>query len=128
MVGGKIRNFQRRKYCLSCSPFGSGNTSKLEKKDTKPKSEKYLKWQRKARYERKVTLVNLRGGGCSKCGYNKCIQALDFHHRNPKTKKFGLSTQGILRRWELVVAEAKKCDVLCRNCHAEIHWKGRNNV
>lgn len=29
LVDGKIRNLQRRKYCISCSPFGGRNTKKL---------------------------------------------------------------------------------------------------
>lgn len=30
VIDGKLRNFQRRKYCLDCSPLGAHNTSSLE--------------------------------------------------------------------------------------------------
>lgn len=32
------------------------------------------------RKERKRKLVELKGGKCEICGYNKCIEALEFHH------------------------------------------------
>ena len=126
-VEGRIRNFQRRKYCLTCSPFGSGNTRKLHvKKDPIKKrirdNEKYKKWQQKARYERKRKLVDMLGGCCSKCGYKKCIQALDFHHKDSKNKSFSISEKGLCRKWQDLVDEVKKCIVLCRNCHAEEHY------
>ena len=38
-IDDKIRNLQRRKYCLNCSPFGKHNTKQLyEYKYTKTKS------------------------------------------------------------------------------------------
>lgn len=38
--------------------------------------------------KRKYEIVQMRGGKCERCGYNKNLAALDFHHRNPDTKKF----------------------------------------
>ena len=69
----------------------------------------------------KGILVEEAGGECMKCGYNKSLRALQFHHRDPSTKSFGLSggSIGIDRQRE----EAKKCDLLCANCHAEIEEK-----
>lgn len=32
-----------------------------------------------------------RGGKCIKCGYNRCIKALEFHHINPTQKDFTIS-------------------------------------
>lgn len=128
MVDGKQRNFQHRKYCLDCSPFGSGNRSKLEigpedKKERKTffETAKTVKWQRKARSERKQLLITEFGGGCKICGYNKCSEALDFHHLDPSQKKFCISYHGLLRKWEEVLEEAKKCELLCCRCHAEFH-------
>lgn len=125
MVDGKIRNFQRRKYCLSCSPFGSGNTKKLELPKLVRKSRRNTQWrenQKRSRKERKEKLVQLFGGCCISCNYSKYIGALTFHHRNPKEKNFSLSHEGLLKKWETVLLEAKKCDLLCMNCHMEHHW------
>lgn len=58
--------------------------------------------------------------GCEICGYNRCNQALEFHHVDPKQKDFRLSKNrtkvGVKVREEL-----DKCMVVCANCHREIH-------
>ena len=61
------------------------------------------------------------GGKCMICGYKRCSGALDFHHRNPKEKAFGLSDRGITRSWEKTKAEIEKCVLICSNCHREVH-------
>ena len=65
--------------------------------------------------------------GCNICGYNKCADALDFHHTNndkeDKEKEVGqLVGRGKLKE---MVEEIKKCEVLCANCHRELHSKIR---
>jgi transposase len=66
----------------------------------------------------KRVLVEEAGGACLICGYAKCLSALEFHHRDRKTKLFALSfvTRSLARARE----EAKKCALLCSNCHAEV--------
>ena len=70
----------------------------------------------------KQKAVNYLGGQCSQCGYNKTLNALHFHHLDPKEKSFELS-KNILRckAWEVIVIELNKCILVCANCHAEIH-------
>jgi len=58
--------------------------------------------------------------GCTKCGFRSCAQSLHFHHRDPKTKKFEVS-QGWAYTMEKIQEEMDKCDVLCANCHIELH-------
>ena len=41
----------------------------------------------------KMQAIKLLGGKCSICGYNKCVDALQFHHENPKEKEFKLEKQ-----------------------------------
>src|SRR5437868_6990715 len=106
-IEGQKRNLQGRSYCLSCSPFKAHNTRKLEKERI-DKNEKYRKWQKRARAARKRKLVELLGGQCGICGYNKdCPAAYVFHHADPGTKNFGLSGWGLLRDWQEVVQESK---------------------
>ncbi len=69
----------------------------------------------------KVMVVEYLGGKCIKCGYDHCIAALEAHHRDPTTKSFALSLGGLTRSWERIKAEADKCDLLCANCHRELH-------
>jgi transposase len=68
----------------------------------------------------KRILVQEAGGACLICRYDKCIAALQFHHRDRKTKLFALSRQGVTRSLEAARAEAQKCILLCSNCHAEV--------
>ena len=64
--------------------------------------------------------VYVLGGKCQICGYDKCQQALEFHHIDPNTKAFGIQ-ENCNRSWETVKAEIKKCALLCANCHREVH-------
>jgi len=78
--------------------------------------------QVKAR-ENKRRLVDAFGGCCSVCGYSKSLQVLQFHHHEPN-KERGVSD--LLRnKYEVALAEAKKCILLCSNCHLELHEKER---
>jgi hypothetical protein len=71
---------------------------------------------------RKQYLIEQRGGGCQACGYNKCSRCLSFHHRDPSTKSFMLDVRNIgNKKWDVVLDEFAKCDLLCMNCHGEVH-------
>jgi hypothetical protein len=73
----------------------------------------------KRKRERMGKLIVLKGGACSKCSYKKSIRALSFHHRDPSTKSFGLAIKSMNRKWEELLEEVEKCDLLCLNCHRE---------
>jgi hypothetical protein len=73
-------------------------------------------WRRRA----KRRLVKESGGCCQLCGYGRWVGALQFHHRDPETKGFGLGTRGLARSIEVLRAEVSKCVLLCANCHAEV--------
>jgi hypothetical protein len=68
-------------------------------------------------------LVHLRGGKCQKCGcVPKVLAAFTFHHRQPWLKKFCLSGANLVRYpMREVLQELWKTDLLCLNCHAEVH-------
>lgn len=76
---------------------------------------------RKYRKTTKQKLVDLFGGSCQICGYNKCTEALQFHHIRHEDKEFGLNRTEYSRSFNSLVEEAKKCALLCANCHAEVH-------
>lgn len=70
-------------------------------------------------------------GGCERCGFNDdyvFLSVFVFHHRKPKEKEGCVSTiigSGYnLSNKKLFVKEARKCDVLCKNCHAIVHEMG----
>lgn len=76
-----------------------------------------VEWRRRT----KSRLVELHGGRCIRCGYAGHVAALVFHHRDPSTKGFAISVDGAPRAWARLVEETAKCDLLCANCHREVH-------
>lgn len=80
------------------------------------------RWEAVARRRRKVKaiLVEEAGGACFLCGYDRYIGALQFHHTDPEGKAFGVSGGGLTRSLDHARGEARKCTLLCANCHAEV--------
>jgi len=77
--------------------------------------------------EKKLKLVEMMGGRCEICGYNKSIVALSFHHKDRRHKTFNISAYLSLPMDELIL-EAKKCRLICLNCHAELHHKEQSET
>jgi len=72
--------------------------------------------------EKKRLAVEFLGGKCVRCNYDKCIGAMHFHHRDPSQKdpEWKLIKN---RSFAALKKEIAKCDLVCANCHAEIHWE-----
>ena len=135
-IDGQKHNLQNRKHCLSCLPWKQAkpliDKSKLQ---VCTKCGKNYNGHQKAskkrfcatcvvnanRTGRKRKLVQLKGGLCQKCGYKRSLNALQFHHRDPKQKKFTITISNCCRKLSELIEEAQKCDLLCANCHAELH-------
>lgn len=78
--------------------------------------------QKERGLKRKLELVNYKGGKCEKCGYNKNIAALQFHHINPEEKEIKLDVRRLsATNIDTLYREVDKCMLLCANCHAETH-------
>jgi len=75
----------------------------------------------------KELAVAYKGGKCEICGYNRCIAALEFHHKDPTQKEFGIASKGYTRSWERVKAELDKCQLVCSNCHRELETLQHEN-
>lgn len=139
LVDEVYRNTQRRLYCLVCSPFGAHNTKKLstvvqvqvctcscgrsysyerKKGHTKEKCNSCLAGLR--RLSMKEKCVAYKGGKCEMCGYSKCLRALGFHHNDPKEKDWAIAGN-LGRKWANIKRELDKCQLLCANCHMEVH-------
>ena len=43
------------------------------------------------RKRRREASIAYKGGRCVACGYDRCHDSLEFHHRDPSKKSFGLS-------------------------------------
>ena len=104
-------NSKSRLYCYQCSSE-STRTSNETRKHQKTILRRSMKRQ----------AIKILGGKCSVCGYNRCIDALEFHHKDPKEKDFKIGS-GNTMSWKDYKAEALKCTLVCSNCHKEIHSK-----
>jgi hypothetical protein len=81
----------------------------------KKRSKSVVDWRKRT----KIKLVEYKGGCCEICGYNKCVGALSFHHKNPSEKDFNISAKSY--SYERLKNEVDKCILVCNNCHTEIH-------
>lgn len=78
----------------------------------------------------KYDCVQYKGGKCCKCGYDKCLGSLHFHHRDPNGKDLNISQlrfTNFIKNIK-VKEELDKCDLLCANCHGEEHWTRMNFI
>jgi len=53
------------------------------------------------------------------CGYARCSINLHFHHVDPGAKSFAMH-MGVGKSLAAFRDEAKKCVLVCANCHGEI--------
>ena len=83
---------------------------------------------RKRRRKVRLMAVQYKGGHCSRCGYDKCVEALEFHHLDASQKDFGISSKGYTRSWQKVREEIEKCVLVCANCHRELHAETQRPV
>jgi hypothetical protein len=68
----------------------------------------------------KEILVAEAGGCCRLCGFDAYIRALQFHHLDQAAKRFAISRDGVTRSLAQAREEARKCVLLCANCHAMV--------
>lgn len=81
-------------------------------------SEAVKTWRRRFR----IRIVKAMGGKCVCCGYNRCDKALDVHHIDPDGKDFSFGERRAHpTAFSGLEPELRKCALVCRNCHVEIH-------
>ena len=115
--------------CLTCNNIFTPK-SKVQKycslqcknKNTNKKHQCY-EAQQKRGIANKLKLILSKGGQCSNCGYKKNLAGLCFHHIDESTKSFQIDTRKCSNtKYEVLEEEAKKCILLCHNCHMEEHY------
>jgi len=107
------------KYCGS-SLEGTKRISVCENCATQPNT---TQRQKEKFRKRKLTYIAQKGGKCERCGYDKNLAALHFHHTDPKTKKLNLDASTLGNSSEIFLQEEiDKCILLCSNCHMEEHY------
>lgn len=106
--------------CKICGKTLTGKQTKFCSVECKNDYHQGYPGQRLRGVRRKLELVEMLGGKCSRCGYNKNLAALSFHHVSDKS--YRLDARNLSNRsLERVMAEFAKCQLLCLNCHAELH-------
>lgn len=85
---------------------------------------KYFLIRRNINKRKGMTRLKMEfGGKCTKCGYNKCLDALHFHHINSNEKINTVNKIFRLKGFLAAIEETKKCELICANCNAELHSK-----
>lgn len=112
--------------CQNCQSNLSGNQTKwcsikCKQSTANNKHQNYQAQQQRGK-ERKLKLIKMKGGCCEICGYKKSIAALSFHHLDSSIKKIQLDLRSLSnRKWEHCLLEANNCQLVCANCHMELH-------
>lgn len=71
----------------------------------------------------KVSLVEAFQHKCCICGLEDDPCLYDFHHLIPEEKEFGIGNGTTTRSKQAYADEAKKCIMVCGNCHRRIENK-----
>ena len=74
----------------------------------------------------KIELIKLMGNCCQICGETNFIK-LCFHHINENEKDFKIS-DALSLSFSKLLNESKKCQLLCQNCHRELHFNIKNCI
>jgi predicted nucleic acid-binding Zn ribbon protein len=107
--------------CLQCGKSLTGKQTHYCSKDCKLKANNGFYPTQRLRIERrKSDLIARLGGKCSHCGYTKNSASLSFHHREDKVLPLSRGRLGS-NAIEIIEDEIVKCDLLCMNCHLELH-------
>tara|TARA_R110000868_G_scaffold307171_1_gene568627 strand:- start:11 stop:946 length:936 start_codon:yes stop_codon:yes gene_type:complete len=116
-----IRVIKNNQYCSVCNCHLNNETGyfRQNKGYYSPVCKNCITEKRRSD---KFKAVNYKGGSCIKCGYNKNITVLEFHHLNPEEKEVTPS-QLNGKSWEKLKKEIDKCILLCSNCHREEHQR-----
>jgi hypothetical protein len=113
--------------CVVCERALSGRQRRFcsrhcKNADTNNRHQNYAA-QKSRGLRRKLDLLDRHGARCRRCGYDRNLAALSWHHADPRKKSFSLDMRSLSNRSEAeIFREAAKCIVLCLNCHAEMHF------
>jgi hypothetical protein len=119
--------------CIVCEQKLDGKKTKFcsltcKNSFTNNKFQNYETQQKRGR-ERKMKLIQMKGGKCEICSYDKNYAVLCFHHISPKDKELPLTIRECSNNtWDTLVKEVQKCKLLCHNCHMELHFPDYNNT
>ena len=97
--------------------------AKVEKRRYSDRRQYLIRAVHARRKKVKQMAIEYKGGKCEICGYDRCVDVFEFHHKDLSKKDFGISEKGYTRSWKRVMEELDKCIMVCANCHRELHAK-----
>ena len=90
--------------CLDCTKRSRQNQKRSRAKVKLSKDDK------------KKILIEMLGDECVDCGYRGHFAGFEFDHLRDKT--YCISTMlSVATKWEKVLEEVKKCELVCATCH-----------
>lgn len=95
--------------------------AKYNRRYYKDNKERLKFTQRIKHNSRKLEMLDLHGTTSCPCGESR-HWCLCFHHRNADEKSYSIAVN-THRTNEALKRELSKCDVLCHNCHANLHYE-----
>lgn len=98
----------RERQIKNMQTYRAKNSDKTRERDRRRKEDSWAVQERN------------RIGRCQRCGYDRCMAALDWHHVDPSEKEYNPSQMYWLSQ-KLQKAEISKCVLICSNCHREAH-------
>lgn len=87
------------------------------------------KYVKQSIQRRKEWVDSFKKKPCLRCNIQFPTCAMDFHHVDPRLKKFNISGGAFRRSRKAILEEISKCILLCANCHRIVEnvageWNG----
>ena len=122
--------FKKIILCRNCKNILTRDRRKSGVITCSEKCAKILRNFRHKKFVNKITKVFHKykeSKGCKRCKYDNYGGSIDFHHIDPAKKELRISADRWFSKNENTKKEVKKCILLCKNCHYEIHQLFRTN-
>ena len=116
------KEYRQNPVAMAKAREGTRRYKEAHKDELNAKRRRTYAKNTKAYHEMRLRCQQYLGGVCVECGED-CPVCLDFHHIDPAEKEFVVCakiSKGWL--WDRLQPELDKCVLLCRNCHAVLHW------
>lgn len=118
------------RVCKECrSSYDKEYRVKFPEKN-KNRTKNYYQHRKEAYRKLKKKCLDYLGGKCVRCGFNKWLSAIDFHHIDPSVKDYEMGEfiisncsvrTDIDKVFKKIKPELDKCVPMCRNCHIYEH-------
>lgn len=114
-------------FCRKCKVEGKKNPMRGKKPHNKGNKKYGMSYTKYNWIKAKKEIVLKMGNQCFFCKKkNMPIYCYEVHHRDKDEKKFSVLSK--LSRWfnkkmrQAIEEEIKKCELVCKNCHAVFHY------